>query len=283
MKRSATHTLIPFSCVLAAILVMGCSPSSAPAAWRASAVRYATLDDFPVWALVAGADTARTMDIAMMFWVLERGERTVLVDAGFYRETFVESWNLSGFETPARALQRAGIDPADVTDVVVTHVHWDHLDGADLFPNADVWIQREELEYYLGSDGRSLHADLDSLDATMLAALDEAGRLHPVEGDAVELFPGVTAYTGGKHTYASQYVGVELEGGTAVLASDNVYLYENLEKGVPIQQTLDPASNLAAQERMRGIATEPRLIVPGHDPAVFDRFPAVGQGVVRIE
>ena len=71
--------------------------------------------------------------------------------------------------------------------------------------------------------------------------------------------------------------------GTIVLASDNVYLYENLEKHVPIAQTLDAASNLAAQERMLRIASDPRLIVPGHDPVVFERFPLPGAGVARIK
>ena len=47
-------------------------------------------------------------------------------------------------------------------------------------------------------------------------------------------------------------------------------------------QTLDPAANLKAQERIRTLAAEPTLIVPGHDPAVFERYPRVAEGVVRI-
>ena len=70
--------------------------------------------------------------------------------------------------------------------------------------------------------------------------------------------------------------------GTVVIVSDNMYLYENLERQVPIAQTLDAASNLAAQRSMTTIATSPRLIVPGHDPAVFTRFTVVLPGVVRI-
>lgn len=65
-------------------------------------------------------------------------------------------------------------------------------------------------------------------------------------------------------------------------ASDNLYLYENLEKRLPIAQTLDSASNLQAQERMLQIASSPRLVVPGHDPAVFVRFPTPGGGVATI-
>ena len=65
-----------------------------------------------------------------------------------------------------------------------------------------------------------------------------------------------------------------------VIASDNMYLYENLEKHAPIAQTFDPASNLAAQERMKTIG---RIIIPGHDPAVMTRFPRIAPGVVRVD
>jgi len=69
----------------------------------------------------------------------------------------------------------------------------------------------------------------------------------------------------------------------AVIASDNMYLYENLEKHLPVAQTLDASSNLRTQDRMKSIASEPRLLVPGHDAAVFERFPRVSERIVRIE
>ena len=104
-----------------------------------------------------------------------------------------------------------------------------------------------------------------------------------VNGDAQEIFPGITCYTGGKHTYASQFVGINSASGTIVLASDNLYLYENLEKHVAIAATLDPESNLHAQDRMKELATDARLIIPGHDPKVMKRFPEIAPGVVKIQ
>jgi len=68
-----------------------------------------------------------------------------------------------------------------------------------------------------------------------------------------------------------------------VLASDNMYLYENMEKHVPIAATLDANSNLRAQDRMKQLAASPKLIIPGHDPAVFDRFPKASERAVKIE
>jgi hypothetical protein len=104
-----------------------------------------------------------------------------------------------------------------------------------------------------------------------------------VDGDAKEIIPGVTVYTGGRHTFASQYVGVNTKAGRVVIAWDNVYLYENLDKRVPIAQAFDAAANPAAHDRMRKLAASPRLIIPGHDPDVFVRFPKPGNGVARLD
>ena len=259
-------------------------PTATRAPWRIEAIRYATVRDFPVAALVTGADTSRRSDIAMMFWHLQGPPgRHVLVDAGFYRRKFLDDWKPAYFVRPSDALAAAGTPADSVTDLVISHVHWDHLDGADLFPHARVWIQKAEYEYYVGPNGKPLHAAIDTVDAEMLARLKRAGRVRLVPGDEIEILPGIRVYTGGKHTFASQYAGVRTAQGTVVLASDNLYLFENLERHRPIAQTLDSTSNLAAQERMKKIASDVRLIVPGHDPAVFARFPKPGNGVAHIE
>ncbi|MEP6730010.1 MAG: N-acyl homoserine lactonase family protein [bacterium] len=256
----------------------------APPLAEVYAIRYGTIKNFPVAALITGADTARRMDIALTVWLIKRPDgHTVLVDAGFYRDKFMQRWKPADYVKPSDAVRAVGVRPEDITDVIVSHVHWDHVDGVDLFPNARVWIQREEFAHHVSSDGRALDRAVDSLDAVMLAGLERAGRVHLVDGDSQEVLPGIRVYTGGKHTFASEYATVATAQGTVVIASDNAYLYENLEKHVPISQTLDAASNLKAQERMLRFASSPRLIVPGHDPEVFVRFPAPGHGVARIE
>jgi len=270
------------SLVLALLAVPAFAGTKAPA-WKIFAIRYATVPKFPVHELVAGADTSRTVDIAMMFWLLEGPDsRRVLVDAGFYRQKFLDDWKPADYRRPSDAASAAGVAADSVTDIIISHIHWDHLDGADLFPNARIWIQRDEYSHYVGDAGEALDAAIDSVDAAMLSGLNKAGRVQLVNGDAQEILPGIIAYTGGKHTFASQYVGVRTAKGTVVVASDNCYLYENLDKHRPIAQTLDAKSNLAAQDRMKKIASKTQWIVPGHDPAVFQRFPSAGPGVVAI-
>lgn len=271
--------------VLALLAPAGARGQAHPAArtptYEVYALQYAVLPGFPLRGLVEGADTGR-IDISMMMWLLKGpAGRHVLVDAGFYRDTLVKAWKPRSYVRPDSAVLKAGVRPEQVTDLVLTHLHWDHADGVDLFPRAHVWIQRAEYEHYT-APGRPGHEGVTAEDAVVLEGLKAAGRLTLIDGDDREILPGITVYTGGKHTYASQYLAVHTTEGTDVVASDNAYLYLNLERHAPIAQTLDRASNLAAQARMLKLATSPRLIVPGHDPEVFVRFPQPGNGVARI-
>jgi len=247
-------------------------------------IRYATIKDFSVAGLVVGADKDRKMDIAMYVWLIKGGGKNILFDCGFYRDKFIERWHPSEFAKPSDALANAGLKPEDITDVIISHIHWDHADGFDLFPKAKIWIQKDELEYYAGEAWQSRRtAQGDAEDVLGLVKLNTEGHVGLVKGDAQEILPGIICYTGGKHTWQSQFIGVKTAAGVVVLASDNVYLYENLEKHVPIAATLDADSNLKAQDRMKRIAASERLIIPGHDPAVLKNFTAIAPGVVRIQ
>lgn len=282
LGRAVMVMLMVIPLLLAPLVTAAQSAQSAPQ-WEVYAIRYATLPAFRVSGLIAGADTTRRIDADCMVWLLKGPNgRNVLVDAGFKRPDLIARWKPTNYMRPDSAVARAGVTASAVTDVIISHIHWDHFDGADLFPNARIWIQRDEVQHHIDSAGMVLNRAIDGPDAAMLHGLRAAGRIAFVDGDAQELIPGVTVYIGGKHTYQSQYVGVRTAAGIVVIASDNMYLYENLDRQLPIAQTVDAASNLAAQRRMVSLASSPRLIVPGHDPAVFTRFETVSVGVVRI-
>ncbi|HEY9227722.1 MAG TPA: MBL fold metallo-hydrolase, partial [Gemmatimonadaceae bacterium] len=149
------------------------TPAGVPDAstYEVYAIRYAQLP-FRVSGLIAGADTSRRLDIAMMVWLLKGPNgRNVLVDAGFYREAFLNRWHPVDFVKPSEAVARFGVKPEEITDVIVSHVHWDHLDGADLFPKARVWIQREEFDHHLDGAGTVKDRAIDAADAKMLAQI----------------------------------------------------------------------------------------------------------------
>jgi len=280
MRGSQRRAIVIGTAALAVVASLGMRRA---ASYEVYAVRYATIPNFRVASLIQGADTSRRLDIAMSVWLLKGTDgRNVLVDAGFHRQDFVTRWRPTDFVPPSEAVARAGVKADDVTDVIISHIHWDHLDGIDLFPKARVWIQRDEFQHHLDSAGIVHDRAIDAGDAKVLADIARQGRLMLVDGDAKEIIPGITVYTGGKHTYASQFATVKSGASTIVIASDNLYLYENLARRIPIAQTLDAASNVSTQGRMLTLASDDRLIVPGHDPEVFTRFPSPGSGIARI-
>ena len=250
------------------------------------AVRFATLANFPVSSLVAGADRSRRLDIAMMVWVLVGADgRKALVDSGFHRERYFQQFTVRDYQKPSEAIAPLGLKPEDISDIFLSHMHWDHAGGIDLFPAARIWIQKDEYDYYTGDAWQSprTHGGIDADDVIEIARRNTQGKVTFVRGDDDTSLSGILFGIGGKHTWQSQFVGVQTRNQTAVLASDNMYLYENLEAHAPIAQTLDAASNLRTQARMRSLASEARLLVPGHDPGVFDRFPHVTDRIVRIQ
>jgi glyoxylase-like metal-dependent hydrolase (beta-lactamase superfamily II) len=163
-------------------------------------------------------------------------------------------------------------------------MHWDHAQGALLFPSANVWVQADEYIYYTGAawqDGGN-NGGIDKRDVAGFVQLNLDGRLKFVTGDDKEVLPGIRAYTGGKHTFQSQYIRVEGEK-PVVLASDNAYLFQNIETQTPINKnaTFSIDSNRAAIERMIQLAGSVERVLPGHDPLIFERYPSE-DGVATI-
>jgi glyoxylase-like metal-dependent hydrolase (beta-lactamase superfamily II) len=249
------------------------------------AIRYAISPGFPVGGLVVGAPKDEKVDIAMVIWLIRGGGRTILFDSGFHREKWFKYFPMTDYVRPDEAVKLAGVKPEEVTDIVISHAHWDHMGGIDLFPKANVWIQKDEYRYYTGEAWQTggNHGGIDPEDVKQLLELNTEGRLRLVDGDNVEILPGVRVYTGARHTYASQYL--RIDGSPAfVLASDNCYLYRNLSTRAASAtfSEADHAANIAAQARMIELAGSADRVVPGHDTLQFQKFPAEGR-VAKIK
>ena len=248
------------------------------------AIRYANSPGDRVNSMVMGAPADEIIDSVYAFWLIRSEDRTILFDSGFHRERWFELWTIEDYLRPDEALRLAGVTPDEVTDVVVSHAHWDHMGGIDLFPAATVWIQRDEFAYYTGDawqdDGQSDGIDPDDVQA--LVRINTEGRVRLVDGDDQEIAPGIRLFTGARHTFASQYVLVQGDE-PWVLASDNVYLYRNLEDSAASATFAesDHAANVAAQRRMIELAGSANRVLPGHDALQFERFPSDGR-IARV-
>jgi glyoxylase-like metal-dependent hydrolase (beta-lactamase superfamily II) len=244
------------------------------------AIRYATATDVPVAELVVGGPKDEKIDIAMVVWLIRGGGHTILFDSGYHRDTFHKEFPDKDYLRPDLAVASAGVQPDQVTDIVISHAHWDHMGSLDLFPKAQIWIQKDEYRYYTSDAWQpgGNHGGIDPEDVMELLQLNTEGRVHLVDGDDVEIFPGIRAYTGSRHTYASQYLRVD-GNPPYVLASDNCYFYLNLSAHLASAtfSDADHDANIAQQARMIQLAGSPDRVIPGHDALQFQKFPTQGR------
>jgi glyoxylase-like metal-dependent hydrolase (beta-lactamase superfamily II) len=269
--------------LLAGIAVTLLGSASTPE-YTIEAIRYANSPATPLAELVMGAPKDEKVDTVYVLWLIRGGGRTILFDSGFHRRRWFKEW-VTDYLRPDKAVRLAGVRSEDVTDVVISHAHYDHMGGIDLFPKATMWIQREEFRYYSGEAWQpgGNHGGIDPDDVGQLVRLNTEGRLRWVDGDDVEIIPGIRVYTGARHTFASQYLRVD-GNPPFVLASDSVYLYRNLSehKASATFSEADYPANIRNQERMVALAGSPERVIPGHDALQFQKFPTHGR-VARIK
>ncbi|HEY2457634.1 MAG TPA: N-acyl homoserine lactonase family protein [Candidatus Acidoferrum sp.] len=265
------------------LLLLSGRPSFARAAspdYSIVAIRYADSPGDLLSDLVVGAPPQEKIDTVFVIWLIRGGGHNVLFDSGFHRERWFKAWNIQNYLRPDEAVKLAGVQPEEITDIVISHAHWDHLGGIDLFPKAVVWIQKEEFRYYTGEAWQAGgdHGGIDPDDVQTLVRLNTEGRLRLVNGDDLEILPGIRAYTGGRHTYAAQYLLVE-GSPRFVLASDNTYLYRNLETHMASAtfSDADHAANIKNQARMIQLAGSIDRVIPGHDALQFQKYPTHGR------
>ena len=272
----------------AALAALVCLAAGADAPSPDYSIRAIRLADSPgdsVSDMVMGAPKNETIGTVYAMWLIRGGGHNILFDSGFHRARWFKEWTIRDYLSPAEAVKLAGVRPDEITDVVISHAHWDHMGGIDLFPKAAVWIQKEEFRYYTGEAWQpgGENGGIDPEDVLQLVRLNTEGRLRLVDGDDVEIIPGIRAHTGARHTYASQYLLVE-GSPPFVLASDNCYLYRNLaeHRASATFSESDWPANVRNQQRMIDLAGSPARVIPGHDLLQFRKFPTQGR-IARIK
>jgi glyoxylase-like metal-dependent hydrolase (beta-lactamase superfamily II) len=271
--------------VLLAVLAAALLGAAATPEYSIEAIRYANSPNTAVADLVMGGPKDEKIDTVFVIWLIRGGGRNILFDSGFHRSQWFKYFPISDYLQPDKAVLLAGVKPDAVTDIVISHAHWDHMGGIDLFPKAIVWIQKDEFRYYTGDAWQAggHNGGIDPDDVQQLVRLNTEGRLRLVDGDNVEILPGIRVFVGSRHTFASQYLRVD---GTPpfVLASDNVYFYRNLaeHKASATFSDADHAGNIKAQQRMIDLAGSVDRVVPGHDALQFQKFPTTGR-VAKIK
>ena len=208
-------------------------------------------------------------------WACVSENRTVVIDTGFDEQS-ARDRGRTWYRCPVESLQLIGINPAEVEDVVVTHLHYDHGGNLDKFPKATFHIQDREMAYATGRLMRYpvLRHSYDTKDVCGLIRELYNDRVEFHDGDE-ELFPGLSLHHVGGHTHGMMFVRAWTERGWVVLASDAMHLYANWLDKNPYPTVLHIGDMLEGHRKVERLAESPDHVVPGHDPRVMEYYPAV--------
>jgi glyoxylase-like metal-dependent hydrolase (beta-lactamase superfamily II) len=222
------------------------------------------------------------MPLDYFVWLVRGSGRELVVDTGFSAAVAAKRGR-QHLRCPAQALALVGVDAAQVRDVVITHLHYDHVGNFELFPAALLHLQDLEMRYatgrYMGHECFRAAYEVEDVVGMVRRVYDGRVRFH--DGDT-ELFPGVSLHRIGGHTMGLQVVRVMTRRGAVVLASDATHLYANIEQARPFPIVWSVADMVEGYRRLRELAASPAHIIPGHDPLVLERYPAPAEALAGI-
>ena len=238
------------------------------------AIRYATRAARRSDHFIGGDPHDGPMPMDYFVWVAKNADRAVVIDIGFTAESGGKRGR-SLLRDPIDSLALVGVDPAQVKDVILTHMHYDHVGNFHKFPVAQFHLQEPEIHYAVGRymRHRQLAKSFEPDDVCGIVRLNFDGRVVYRTG-AGEILPGISVVPTGGHSAGLQFVKVNTARGIVVLASDVTHFYENMESGRPFTTAFHIGDMLDAFDILRAHAPTPQHIVPGHDPEVMRRYPA---------
>ena len=231
-----------------------------------------------------------TIEEPIHCWLVTDGERHVLVDTGMpapdemRRRLNVEAKG-GGPGRLAEALHAEGVPPDLVQTVVLTHLHFDHAWNLELFPGAQMVVQRDELIHAIDPVPTQRIYYLRETLAALLGRKRPGGLLL-VDGD-VELIPGLSLMKVPGHTPGMQAALVTTERGTAALVSDCGDNYANWYPTDPdanprpmrylgtdfLPGAIRSEGERTYGESMRRVLARADIVVPAHDTRIPRRMP----------
>lgn len=222
------------------------------------------------------------MDMDYFVWLIRSPERVIVVDIGFTHEMAAKRGR-ELLRAPRAGLELLGVRTEAVREVVITHMHYDHVGTHEDFPGAVFHLQDEEMRFVTGRYMRhaQFRHSFEAGDVSAMVRLLFEQRVAFHDG-AEEIAPGVSVHHIGGHTAGLQVVRVHTQRGWVVLASDASHYYEHMESGRCFPTTLHLGRVVEGYETLRRLADSPRHIIPGHDPLVMERYPAASKALEGI-
>jgi glyoxylase-like metal-dependent hydrolase (beta-lactamase superfamily II) len=255
------------------------------ATWEIVAIRYATLiqpKSRAYYRFESYGEPDADIPMDYFFWVLRSDAHTIVVDTGFDPAAGARRGRTC-LCPPLEALARVGVESGAVEEIVITHLHYDHIGNLAAFPRAELHVPERELDFWTSPMASRFHFH-EVVEAAEIARVEDArrdGRVRPF-ARAADIAPGIHAIDVGGHSPGQAILIVSTAAGEVVLTSDAIHFYEELELDRPFGVFADLREMYAAYDVLRDLAAGGRVLVPGHDPQVMERFPGLGGDAAGI-
>jgi len=285
---------------LALTLLLGSAVSASAAKkenYSIKLLEYGGIEGYPKSGLVYGAHNQGTTYLPFFYNLIQSKDQNILFDIGFRddqedkQKDWVKLFNVSKstMEGPEEILNKVNLTPNDIDKIILSHLHYDHAGNIDKFPNAQFYVQKEELDGWVTSlslpdkvrEWVWLATDIDHINDLLLASSEK--RVTLVKDDNFEVAKGIKVHAAKGHTFGTQALTVETKKGMYALAQDVVYTYENATDYKPLGLGLDNLEQLNSIHKVNNLVNgDINRIIPGHDIAVFDKYPTKKVGKNRI-
>ena len=231
---------------------------------------------------IGGDDHETDMPLDYFVWAIVGEQRTFALDTGFDPQVAKRRGRIMT-RPIEEGLKAIGVEPENVADVVISHMHYDHAGNLGAFPNARFHLQDAEMAYCTGRCmcHQIMRYAFEAQDVSAMVHRVFEGRVEFHDGDE-ELAPGITLHKLGGHTKGLQVMRVNTRRGPVVLASDATHLYANLERNHPFPVLADVGDYLEGLQRLHRLAGSADHIIPGHDPQVLTLYPEAKPGLADI-
>lgn len=231
----------------------------------------------PLWQRTNPSDDKNRIDMAMRCMLIEDANRLILIDNGLghkYNEKFAKIYAVDHeHSTLDRSLDALGYHKGDITDVVLTHLHFDHCGGTTewhpgkerhvvAFENAHFWVQRNHLEWALNPNPREKASFYDE----NLQPLVQSGQLRLLDGET-ELFPGLDLKVVNGHTEAQQLPLIQYKDRKILFGADLFPTYGHLPLPYVMGYDVRPLETMKERETYLPWCIEEEIILfYEHDP-----------------
>ena len=200
--------------------------------WDVFVLEYARSHNQPWVDLISGMYEEGGVDLPFSFILARSGDRNVLIDTGFMQgdgcSSFPKKFDIPNWISPVAMIEHAGLSADAITDIVLTHAHFDHMGSIGQFQNARLYIQKSELlSWYeaiaLPKRYGYLTAIIDpqNLREALEASIEH--RVTLIDGDKDNILPGLHVRLGSGHTIGQQFVILETSKGRLIISGDCVY------------------------------------------------------------